>query len=601
MMEKVRMAVIFISFEVRIFSSKIQRMNRLLFSTLLPALLLMLISCQKPPNLLLIITDDQGYGDLSLHGHPILETPNLDAIGTGGVRLDNFHVSPVCAPTRAAVLTGRRPLSTGAYYVTRGGEVMDAEEYTMGEVFRDHGYATGYFGKWHNGAHHPHHPLSQGFEEFFGFTAGHWNRYFDPLLEHNGRMVRTEGYIADIFTDRAIDFIRSKKSDPFFCYLAYNTPHSPFQVPDRYFDMYKDRVTEGDSALRIMNACVYGMVRNIDDNVGRLMQVLQEEGLEENTVVVFLTDNGPNTQRFNGAMKGRKGWVNDGGVRVPCFIRWKGHLPEGKVVESMTAHIDLLPTLTSLMGIEFEPVREIHGIDLTARLMGEDREQARTLFTHVNHGTTVTPLPGAVRTAEWRLVATDRGVLELTRRRDASEEENLVDTLPALADSLYAVYMHWFSPLKTRQIPPVPVGVIDSVVIPAHEGFLSGRAAYFWSENGWSNDWVHRLDLEGSSISWPLRVFQEGAYQCEVQYAAPAGGARMVIQTGNLSIEGELPQFVPVPDRNYSRIDRPAEAIGQTWNRFLIGELALGEGLSTLTLSASDPDLELLSVVLTKK
>ncbi|MGW8315901.1 MAG: arylsulfatase [Bacteroidales bacterium] len=576
-------------------------MNRLLCAFVVPVFFILFSSCQKQPNLLLIITDDQGYGDLSLHGNPVLKTPHLDAIGTGGVRLDNFHVSPVCAPTRSAVLTGRRPLSTGAYYVTRGGETMDTEEYTIGEIYRDHGYATGYFGKWHNGAHHPYHPLDQGFEEFFGFTAGHWNRYFDPVLEHNGKMVRTVGYIADIFTDRAIDFIRNKKEEPFFCYLAYNTPHSPFQVPDRYFDMYKDRVTEGDSALRIMNASVYGMVKNIDDNVGRLMQVLREEGLEKNTVVVFLTDNGPNTERYNGEMKGRKGWVNDGGVRVPCFIQWKGHLPEGKVVESMTAHIDLLPTLTSLMGIAFEPAREIQGLDLTERLMGEDREQERTLFTHVNRGTAVTPLPGAVRTADWRMVATDRGAFELTRRTDASEKNNLASDNPVLADSLFSLYMQWFGPFESRQIPPVPVGVIDSVVIPAHEGFLSGQAAYFWSDFGWANDWVHRLDMQHSSISWPLQVFEEGTYTCDILYATLSGTAGIVIQTGKDTIERELPQFVPVPDRNYNRIDRPGEAIGQTWNRVPVGELTLGKGTTTLTVNASDPDLELLSVVLTQK
>ena len=594
------MVIIITSFEVRTFCAKNQQMNRLFYAFLVAALFSMLHACHKPPNLVLIITDDQGYGDLSLHGHPLLETPHLDAIGTGGVRLDHFLVSPVCAPTRAAVLTGRRPMSTGAYYVTRGGEVMDAEEYTMGEVFRDAGYATGYFGKWHNGAHHPYHPLSQGFEEFFGFTAGHWNRYFDPLLEHNGKMVQTKGYIADIFTDRAIAFIRNRKAEPFFCYLAYNTPHSPFQVPDRYFDMYKDRVTEGDSALRIMNASVYGMVSNIDDNVGRLMQTLREEGLEQNTVVVFLTDNGPNTERFNGAMKGRKGWVNDGGIRVPCFIRWKGHLPEGKVVESMTAHIDLLPTLTSLMGIEFEPVREIHGLDLTDRILGEDREQERTLFTHVNRGTALTPLPGAVRNAEWRMVATDRGDLELTRRTDGSEKNNLAVSMPELADSLYAVYMQWFEPLGKRQIPPVPVGVTDSVVIPAHEGFLGGGASYFWSENGWSNDWVHQLDLDSSSITWPLQVFREGTYACDILCTSRSDDAGMVIELGNQRIDIELPRFVPEPDRNDSRIDRSAEAIGQTWNRVSIGELILQEGRTSLTVRASDAEVEVLSIVLTR-
>ena len=555
----------------------------------------------KPPNLLLILTDDQGYGDLSLHGNPVLDTPHLDAIGLNGVRLDNFHVSPVCAPTRAALLTGRRPMSTGGYYVTRGGETMDAEEYTLAEILKDHGYSTACFGKWHNGAHHPNHPLSQGFEEFLGFTAGHWNRYFDPELEHNGKMIHTSGYIADILTDHAIEYIREKQDDPFFCYLAYNTPHSPFQVPDQYFEMYIDKVNGSDSSLRVMNASVYGMVKNIDDNVGRLMETLRELELEENTVVVFMTDNGPNTQRYNGDMKGRKGWVNDGGVRVPCFIQWKDHIPDGKVVRSMTAHIDILPTLTGMMGIDFEPVRELHGLDLTGRIMGVDREQDRLVYTHVNHGVDITPLPGAVRTARWRLVANANGTLELTERGDANERFNLADSFPGLADSLYDQYNQWFEPLRMREIPPIPVGVIDSVVIPAHEGFLDGEAAYFWSSNGWANDWVHGLTMETASITWHLDIIHSGTYQCFVNYASKAGNSRLSLQAGGNRLEKALPSFVPVPDQNYSRIDRPAEAIGQSWKRVYMGEISLGTGPESLVIHAAEPELELLSVVLIRK
>jgi len=478
---------------------------------------------------------------------------------------------------------------------------MDAEEYTLAEILKDQGYSTACFGKWHNGSHHPHHPLSQGFDVFLGFTAGHWNRYFDPELEHNGRMIRTEGYIADIFTDRAIDYIREKQDEPFFCYLAYNTPHSPFQVPDPYYDMYIDRVTSRDSALRMMNASVLGMVKNIDDNVGRLMNTLKELELEEHTVVVFLTDNGPNTQRFNGEMKGRKGWVNDGGVRVPCFIQWKGHIPAGKVVHSMTAHIDLLPTLTGMMGIDFEPVRELHGWDLSERILGVDRETDRMLYTHVNRGVEVTPLPGAVRTAEWRLVANAGPDLELTRREDARELRNLADSLPELADSLFGLYNRWFEPLKSRRIPPIPVGVIDSVVIPAHEGFLHGNASYFWSPNGWSNDWVHRLDMQSSFVYWPLNVAEAGNYQCFVNYACESGSVSLSLHLTDHQVERKLPAFVPVADRNHSRIDRPAEAIGQTWRREGMGTFFMEHGADTLLVRASVPALQLLSVVLIKE
>jgi arylsulfatase A-like enzyme len=563
------------------------------------ALALLFFSCNRPPNLILIITDDQGYGDLSLHGNTILETPNLDAIGLNGTRLDNFHVSPVCAPTRAAVLTGRRPLSTGTYWVTRGGEVMNAEEYTMAEVLKDNGFSTGCFGKWHNGAHHPNHPLSQGFDEFFGFTAGHWNCYFDPELEHNGKMVKTEGYIADLFTDQAIDFIRRKKEGPFFCYLAYNTPHSPFQVPDAYFDMYIDKVEDHDSALRIMNASVYGMVRNIDDNVGRLMGTVRDLGLEENTIVVFLSDNGPNTVRYNGHMKGRKGWVNDGGVRVPCFIQWKGHVPGDRVVSSMTAHIDLLPTLANMMEVKFEPRNEIHGIDLTPRILGVDREEERCLFTHVNQGSEIDPLPGAIRSVDWRLVVTRPGLPELTRRSDAREQINLADSLPELSDSLFTLYQDWFGPFMNHRIPPVPVGVTDAVTLPAHEGFLEGSARYFWSDNGWSNDWVTSLNGEGARIYWPIKVQGPGRYLCSVTYASPDGNARIYAVINGTEIGCTVPPYIPVPDRNFNRIDRTGEAIGQTWAGGILGEVTLEEGPGEVALWASSQTIQVLSVTLT--
>jgi len=555
---------------------------------------------ETAPNLVLIITDDQGYGDLSLHGNQILETPHLDAIGLNGVRLDNFHVSPVCAPTRAAVLTGRRPMSTGTYYVTRGGEVMDSEEYTLAELLQDNGYNTACIGKWHNGSHHPHHPLSQGFDHFLGFTAGHWNNYFDPVLEEDGRMVKTEGYIADICTDRAMEFINTNREQPFFCYLAYNTPHSPFQVPDAYYDAYIDRVEEADPDLKIMNASVYGMVKNIDDNVGRLMDQLRELELEENTIVLFMTDNGPNTERFNGNMKGRKAWVNDGGVRVPCFIQWKGHLPENKIISSTTAHIDLLPTLAGMMGLDFNPVREIHGVDLSGRIYGVDREEDRFLFTHVNPGPEVKANPGAVRTADWRLTFRTDHSLELTARIDRAEKDNLTGSMPELADSLKLIYDRWFSNFETLSIPPIPVGASDSVVIPVHEAKLSGSARYHWSPSGWSNDWVRGLDMKDSKVSWTLEILARGDYDCYLKYSTP-DPASARIQFADRELSKTLPEFFPVMDPNHSRIDRKAEAIGQSWARAYLGSLEMEEGIFTLSFNGSDPRMEVLSVILIKK
>jgi hypothetical protein len=261
----------------------------------------------------------------------------------------------------------------------------------------------------------------------------------------------------------------------------------------------------------------------------------------------------------------------------------------------------MVPTLTGVMGIDFNPVRELHGLDLTERILGVDREEDRMVYTHVNHGVEVTPLPGAVRNVRWRLVANANGTLELTSRNDAQERLNLADSLPELADSLYQQYAQWFEPLKTRRIPPIPVGVIDSVVIPAHEGLLTGKASYFWSSNGWANDWVHCLDMETSSISWPLNIVHPGTYQCYLNYASKGKNSILSLQLGSLRIEKELSAFIPVSDQSYSRIDRPAEAIGQTWKREYMGDMNLVNGPESLVIQANDADLELLSVVLIRK
>ena len=213
--------------------------------------------------------------------------PVLDQLATEGIQFERFFVSPLCAPTRASLLTGRYHLRTGTSWVTHRKEVMRSEEETIAEALKKAHYQTGMFGKWHNGEQYPNHPNGQGFDEFLGFCAGHWNNYFNPHLEHNSSTVQREGYINDIFTNAAIDWIKTQEDQPFFCYLAYNTPHSPFQVPDAYFDKYKAK------GLTDKNASVYGMCENIDDNIGRLLSALEQNGQRENTIIIFLTDNGP--------------------------------------------------------------------------------------------------------------------------------------------------------------------------------------------------------------------------------------------------------------------------------------------------------------------
>ncbi|MGK2863175.1 MAG: sulfatase-like hydrolase/transferase, partial [Chitinophagaceae bacterium] len=281
--------------------------NKLFFALLL---ITTSVFCQKKPNVILVLTDDQGWGDLSLHGNPWVETPNLDKLARSGGRFNHFYVSPLCAPTRASILTGRYHLKTNVVSVSKGLEIMDTEETTLAELFKANGYNTGIFGKWHNGEHYPNRPNDQGFDEFLGFCAGHLSNYFSTDLNYNGKDVKTKGYITDVLTDAALKFIEANKQSPFFCYIPYNAPHTPHQVPDKYFNKYKAKGLDNELAS------IYGMVENVDDNIGRLVHFLKKNQLEENTIIIFMSDNGPNGIRYNGAMKGIKGSVHEGGVRV---------------------------------------------------------------------------------------------------------------------------------------------------------------------------------------------------------------------------------------------------------------------------------------------
>ena len=296
------------------------------------------------PNIVLIVADDLGYGDLSANGNPDVLTPNLDALMGQSIAFDRFFVSPVCAPTRAALLTGRYPLRTGVRGVTGGRENMRPAETTLAETLRAAGYRTGLFGKWHNGEHVPLTPGSQGFDRFLGFTYGHINDYFDAALEdEGGKAVPTRGYITDVLTSAAMDFVTQNRDRPFFAYLAYNAPHKPYQVPDAEFDRFRAR------GMSAQLASVYGMIVRLDAQIGRLLRHLDATGLAENTVVVFMSDNGAGgPQRYNAGMKGRKGSVDEGGGRVPLLVRWPARWPHGARVSQIAAHIDLYPTLLGL-------------------------------------------------------------------------------------------------------------------------------------------------------------------------------------------------------------------------------------------------------------
>ena len=339
----------------------------------------------KSPNVIIVITDDQGYGDIGYNGNPYLITPNLDKFAGASIRFNNFNVSPVCAPTRSSLLTGRYSLRTGVTDTYNGGAIMSSNEITLAEIFNENNYKTGIFGKWHLGDNYPSRPSDQGFQEslihlsggigqvgdFTNYYKGSTS-YYDPILWLNNKQEKYNGYCSDIFTDEAIKFIEDNKDNQFFCYLSFNAPHTPLQVPDKYYQMYKDidpTNINGESLemteKNILDAKkIYGMVTNIDENFGKLINKLDELNLRENTIVIFMTDNGPQQQRYVSNLRGLKSQVYSGGIKVPFYLNFPKIHNEGTDLDFFSAHIDVLPTIAKLCDLPIPNDRKIDGIDL---------------------------------------------------------------------------------------------------------------------------------------------------------------------------------------------------------------------------------------------
>ena len=337
------------------------------------------------PNVILVITDDQGYGDIAYNGNPHIITPNLDKFASESIRFNNFNVSPVCAPTRSSLLTGRYSLRTGVTDTYNGGAIMSSNEITLAEILNENNYKTGIFGKWHLGDNYPSRPSDQGFQEslihlsggigqvgdFTNYYKGSTS-YFDPTLWLNNNQKKYDGYCSDIFTDEALKFIEKNKDNQFFCYLSFNAPHTPLQVPDKYVQMYEEidpTIINGDNLdmnkKNIQDAKkIYGMVTNIDENFGKLINKLDELKLKENTIVIFMTDNGPQQPRYVSNLRGLKSQVYNGGIKVPFYLNYPRIHDEGTDLDFFSAHIDVLPTITKLCNLPIPNDRKIDGIDL---------------------------------------------------------------------------------------------------------------------------------------------------------------------------------------------------------------------------------------------
>lgn len=541
----------------------------------------------RPPNIVILLADDQGWGDLSVNGNANLRTPNIDTLARGGAILDRFYVCAVCAPTRAEFLTGRYHPRGGVRGVSTGQERLNPDERTLADTLKAAGYTAGAFGKWHNGSQWPYHPNARGFDEFYGFTSGHWGEYFDAPLEHNGRLVRGKGYIADDFTEHALAFIQQNRARPFLCYLPFNTPHSPFCVPDEYWERLKDKAIVqrgGDGAKENVpvTRAALAMCENLDWNVGRVLRRLDELKLADDTIVVYFSDNGPNSRRWNGGMKGIKGSVDEGGVRAPCFIRWPGKIKPGTTIREIAGAIDLLPTLTKLAGIPLASPKPLDGKDLSPLLLGEVRDwPERMIFSHQNGRV-------SVRTQQYRL---DDGGALFDMVADPGQTNAITEQRRDVAQKLSQAVAAWRDELLPRHVDdrPYPVGyaAYPMTPLPARDGVSHGgvRRSAGAPNCSYFVNWTSRDD----AMTWDIEVQTAGKYDVTIDYACPEADAGSTIELSfkNSKLTGRVSPgwFPPLMDQQ-DRVPRKGESYMREFRPLPLGTMSLEQGRGLLTLRA---------------
>ncbi len=470
------------------------------------------------PNIILILTDDQGWGDVAINGNTTIATPNIDNLARNGVTFCHFYACPVCSPTRAEILTGRYHVRSGVFETSTGGERLNADEITLAGLLKNAGYKTALYGKWHSGMQPPYHPNARGFDDFYGFCSGHWGNYFSPLLEHNGSIVQGEGFTTDDFTSRGIKFIEQNRNNPFFLFLAFNTPHSPMQVPPEYWEKYKnreikqrtDQVEKED--IEFTRAAL-AMCENIDFNVGRVTKKVTELGLAENTIIIYLSDNGPAGFRWNGGMKGKKGATDEGGIRVPFFIQWDGKFKKGKQIGQIAAVIDLLPTLTDLAGIDCNTRCPVDGKSLKPLLLSEDDTwNDRLIFSHWQGKI-------SVRNQKFRLSNDDK-LYDI--ENDPGQKTDVATKFPDIFAQLTNAKNRWknevASELKSAE-KPFTIGCPGFVFtqLPARDAIPHGniKRSNQYPNSTYFTNWISTTD----SITWNAEVLEDGLFEVEMYYS----------------------------------------------------------------------------------
>jgi arylsulfatase A-like enzyme len=513
------------------------------------------------PNVLIVIADDMGYGDLGVHGNPKIKTPNLDRFASQSVRLKSFYVSPVCAPTRASLLTGRYNFRTGVVDTYLGRALLRSDEVTLAEMLAAAGYRTGIFGKWHLGDNAPLRPIDQGFERSLVIKGGGIGQpsdppggssYSDPILQADGRSQRFKGYCSDIFAQAAIDFMNQPADRPFFAYIAFNCPHEPLEAPETELAIYRSMNLELRTFPQLGKpvpstfeapadkvARVYAMITNIDTNVGKVLQELEARGLTDNTIVVFLTDNGPATVRYNAGLRGRKGSVFDGGIRVPCYIRWPGRFPAGQVVDAIAAHIDLAPTLLDACGVPPPAGVRFDGKSLIPLLKGFQNAgwPERTLFFQWHRGDQPEPDRAfAARTQAYKLVrpeppegARKKPALQLfDMERDPLELHDIASGHPEIVARLHAEYLTWFRDVTSSPgVEPVRI----TLGSPAENPTILTRQDWRGPRAGWE---INDLGF------WEVQVARRGRFDITVHVTPRKFPTKVHLSLGSARAEISL-------------------------------------------------------------
>lgn len=516
------------------------------------------------PNVVLVISDDQGYGDLACHGNPTLKTPEIDKLFAQSLRLTDYHVSPTCSPTRSALLTGHWTNRTGVWHTIMGRSMLRENEVTLGTMFQDAGYATGMFGKWHLGDNYPFRPEDRGFGEVMrhggggvGQTPDYWdNAYFDGSYWHNGEPTPVQGFCTDVFFDYAKRFIKQQKDvdEPFFAYIATNAPHGPMHSPEKYSEPYQDLGTNV--------ANFYGMIANIDENVGQLRQFLDDEGLAENTVFIFTTDNGTSSgaKIFNAGMRGAKGSEFDGGHRVPFFMHWPaGGFDQAVDIDQITAHVDIAPTLLDLCDIDVPVDIEFDGRSLLPLMRGNDGDWPdRMLVTDSQR--VKDPIKwkqSSVMTSRWRLI---NGKELYDVNVDPGQTRNVATGYPEVVQRLTGFYDDWWEELKPTFSQQTSIYIGHPAENPAR------LTSHDWITTGstpWNQAAVRSaMTGERNTGYWNVKISQPGTYQFKL---------RRWPEEANANIRANLPAGEDVPGEKAFRA-RPGLAINASQASLRIGD-----------------------------